>query len=227
MHAEKEFFQRQKVNFNILPAYGFEQTADGFLYIAPLLNKQFSLQIYIDMNGQVWTKLLDNNANSEYVLHMVDDAQGEFVGAVREAYQAELQKIADKCFQPDVFQNPTTQAVIAYAAQTYQDKPEFLWPKTPANAILRRQDNKKWYAALLTVARNKIDLTNKDANEKIEIIDLRLQPDILSQTLDGIKYFPGYHMNKKHWYTICLDGSVEVAEICHRLDVSYELAKKK
>ena len=69
MHAEKEFFQRQKVNFNILPDYGFEQTADGFLYIAPLLNKQFSLQIYIDMNGQVWTKLLDNNANSEYVLH--------------------------------------------------------------------------------------------------------------------------------------------------------------
>ncbi len=76
------------------------------------------------------------------------------------------------------------------------------------------------------MARNKIDLTNKDANEKIEIIDLRLQPDILSQTLDGIKYFPGYHMNKKHWYTICLDGSVEDAEICHRLDVSYELAKK-
>ncbi len=52
MHAEKEIFQRQKVNFNILPAYGFEQTANGFFYIVSLLNKQFNLQIYIDMNGQ-------------------------------------------------------------------------------------------------------------------------------------------------------------------------------
>ncbi len=46
-------------------------------------------------------------------------------------------------------------------------------------------------------------------------------------TVDNHKYFPGYHMNKKHWYTICLDGSVEPVELYQRLDLSYKLAKKK
>ena len=98
----------------------------------------------------------------------------------------------------------------------------------PDNAIFRRQDNQKWYAALLTVKPEKIGLpASEKGDKKIEIIDLRLQPDILTETVDNVKYFPGYHMNKKHWYTICLDGSVAAAEICQRLAVSYELAKKK
>ncbi|MDE7400427.1 MAG: MmcQ/YjbR family DNA-binding protein, partial [Clostridia bacterium] len=35
-----------------------------------------------------------------------------------------------------------------------------------------------------------------------------------------------YHMNKKHWLTIPLDGTVPIGEICSRLDQSYILAKK-
>lgn len=33
---------------------------------------------------------------------------------------------------------------------------EFLWPKSPDNAIFRRPDNKKWYAVLLTVQKEKL-----------------------------------------------------------------------
>ena len=42
---------------------------------------------------------------------------------------------------------------------------------------------------------------------------------------DNKKYFPAYHMNKKHWCTICLDGTVELKEIYKLIDISYELAK--
>ncbi|MDO5549136.1 MAG: hypothetical protein Q4F79_11730 [Eubacteriales bacterium] len=34
-------------------------------------------------------------------------------------------------------------------------------------------------------------------------------------------------MNKKHWYTICLNGSVTKDELFRRIEESYELAKKK
>lgn len=44
--------------------------------------------------------------------------------------------------------------------------------------------------------------------------------------LDGVKYLPGYHMNKKSWYTIVLDNSVLTGEICQRIDESYSLALK-
>ncbi len=34
-------------------------------------------------------------------------------------------------------------------------------------------------------------------------------------------------MNKKHWYTICLDETVPDEELFERIDKSFELAKKK
>ena len=37
---------------------------------------------------------------------------------------------------------------------------------------------------------------------------------------------PGYHMNKKHWNTIIIDGSVSTKLIQSWIDHSYELVKK-
>lgn len=34
---------------------------------------------------------------------------------------------------------------------------------------------------------------------------------------------PGYHMNKKHWNTVYLDGSIATSEIERMIDNSYEL----
>ncbi|WP_054707165.1 MmcQ/YjbR family DNA-binding protein [Bacillus sp. JCM 19041] len=60
----------------------------------------------------------------------------------------------------------------------------------------------------------------------IDIIDLRTFPKTIEALVDKQIYFPGYHMIKTHWYTICLDGSVPVEEICQRIDESYRLATK-
>jgi len=37
---------------------------------------------------------------------------------------------------------------------------------------------------------------------------------------------PGYHMNKKHWNTVHIDGSVPDKEIFSWVDHSYDLVKK-
>ncbi len=34
---------------------------------------------------------------------------------------------------------------------------------------------------------------------------------------------PGYHMNKRHWNTVVLDGTVPAAEVYRMIDHSYEL----
>jgi predicted DNA-binding protein (MmcQ/YjbR family) len=36
---------------------------------------------------------------------------------------------------------------------------------------------------------------------------------------------PGYHMNKKHWNTVMIDGSVSDAEIFKWIDHSYDIVK--
>jgi predicted DNA-binding protein (MmcQ/YjbR family) len=38
---------------------------------------------------------------------------------------------------------------------------------------------------------------------------------------------PGYHMNKKHWNTIYIDGSVPDKEVFSWVDHSYDLVLKK
>ena len=38
---------------------------------------------------------------------------------------------------------------------------------------------------------------------------------------------PGYHMNKQHWNTIILDGSVPMKLVRELIDHSYELVTKK
>ena len=38
---------------------------------------------------------------------------------------------------------------------------------------------------------------------------------------------PGYHMNKKHWNTIVVDGSVSVRQLMEWIDDSYQLVAGK
>ena len=43
----------------------------------------------------------------------------------------------------------------------------------------------------------------------------------LRERYDGVR--PGYHMNKKHWNTVVLDGSVPDREVLAMVDHSYDL----
>ncbi len=43
----------------------------------------------------------------------------------------------------------------------------------------------------------------------------------LREQYDAVR--PGYHMNKTHWNTVVLDGSVPVAELRSWIDHSYDL----
>lgn len=38
---------------------------------------------------------------------------------------------------------------------------------------------------------------------------------------------PGYHMNKKHWNTVIVDGSLSASLIKSLIDASYDLVKPK
>lgn len=58
-------------------------------------------------------------------------------------------------------------------------------------------------------------------------INLKCDPDHaieLREQYDAVT--PGYHMNKKHWNTVVLDGSVPVGEVLQMIDHSYEQVVK-
>ena len=76
----------------------------------------------------------------------------------------------------------------------------------------------------MTVGMDKLGF---NSSGKVCVIDLHALPNRVSGVVDGVKFLPGYHMNKKSWYTIRLDGSVGIEEILPLIDESYALAVKK
>ena len=55
-------------------------------------------------------------------------------------------------------------------------------------------------------------------------ISLKCDPDFAAVLRDRYAAItPGYHLNKRHWNTVALDGSVPDEELLELIDHSYEL----
>lgn len=221
MIKTEDFFKNRKVIISRLTGFGFEMRGGVYEYTKTLAESGFQMNVTVTDGGKVTARVIEPDVG-EYTLHLTDSA-GSFVGTVREEYSRTLTEIAEKCFERDVFKSEQAKELIKYIREKYGRELEFLWEKYDDNAVWRRSDTGKWFAVLLTVPRRKLGL---QSDEKAEIIDLRTAPEEMSALVDGQRYFGGWHMNKKHWYTIILDGSVEFGELCRRVDVSYSLAVK-
>lgn len=113
--------------------------------------------------------------------------------------------------------------ILKYADENYNTKSEHLWAKYPRYEVLRHGGNKKWYAVIMDIPRNTVGL---DGEENIDILDVKCEPDMILLLSTQKGFCRAYHMNKKHWITIILDGTVADEEIYNLLDMSYELTRK-
>ena len=114
--------------------------------------------------------------------------------------------------------------IIAYAANTYQSKPEYLWERDPQSAVLRHTDNGKCYAALLHVSGKKLGLPT---DAQVDILNVKCDPDTIALMTAEPGFSMAWHMNKKHWITILLNGMADDTVTLRMLDRSYEITKKR
>ena len=206
-----------------LLAYGFQLTATGdYRYQTTILDQQFTLTVLLTVDQQLTTQITDNTTELPYPPYQSEQATGPFVSQLRQAVRQQIEQLAASCFQTTIFSQPATLALLDYAHQQYANQPEFLWAKSPQNAVLRRRDSHKWYAAILVISKRKLGL---DSDEIVEILDVRVDPAILPALIDNQRFFPAYHMNKTHWLTIILDQNTPLEMLEHYLDQSYQLAK--
>ena len=112
----------------------------------------------------------------------------------------------------------------AYIRNHYATLPDYPWADTPRAAVFRQAGNRKWFALLMEVPRDKLGLAG---TEKLDIVNFKCDPILISSLRGETSIFPAYHMNKASWITASLDGSVPAETIELLLDVSYELTKPK
>ena len=222
MRELKDFIKDKKIDFKKLEEFGFKLKDNSYYYHTSLLKNQFKMSVKISLDNSIFTEIIDTETNEAYVLHLLEIKRSGYSEKVYKAYSEVLEKIQKECFKDERFKANYTKEIIDYINNKYGDKLEFLWEKSPKNAVVRRKSTKKWYAAILTISKRKIGL---NSDELVEIINLHNSQEEIEKLIDNKKYFPAYHMNKKHWCTICLDGTVELKEIYKLIDISYELAK--
>ena len=222
MREINNFIKDKKIDFKKLEEFGFELIDNSYYYYTSLLKNQFKMSVKISLDNSVFTEIIDTETNEPYVLHLLEMKRSGYSEKVYKVYSQILEKIQKECFEDEIFKANYTKEIVAYIKNKYRDELEFLWEKSPKNAVVRRKSSKKWYAVILTVSKRKLNL---DSDEIIEVINLHNIVEEIKKLIDNKKYFPAYHMNKKYWCTICLDGTVELEEIYKLIDISYKLTK--
>ena len=109
--------------------------------------------------------------------------------------------------------------ILQYVKRKYKTRPEYLWARYPTYAVLRRDDNRKWYGIIMNVPRARLGLSGNDA---IDILNVKCDAGLYSllNKCDGI--LRGYHMGGT-WVSIMLDGSIELSQIYALMRSSYYL----
>ena len=109
--------------------------------------------------------------------------------------------------------------VFEYIKKKYSVSPEYPWAKYDSNAVFRHADNNKWFTLVMDVRRDKLGLSGE---EYVDVVNLKVDDMLLRDMLvqqDGI--FPAYHMNKQHWITVILDGTVAEDTVFDLIDSSF------
>ena len=110
-----------------------------------------------------------------------------------------------------------------YILEDYSSEFDLPGAKFPNYEVLRHEDNRKWFALIMDVSKNKLEL---EGDESMDVVNFKCDPILIDSLRNEDGFFPAYHMNKEHWITVSLDDVCD-EKIKMLLDISFELTLSK
>ena len=111
-----------------------------------------------------------------------------------------------------------------YINNNYNTLQEYPWKEDPNSTTFKHPNNKKWFALIMHISYERLGI---DKEGTVDIINIKSIPELIGGLRKEEGILPAYHMNKEHWITILLDGTVQKKKIFELIDISYELTLKK
>ena len=108
--------------------------------------------------------------------------------------------------------------------ENYNAESDYPWLKYPNYEVFRHSNNRKWFALIMDIPKNKLGLPGTDI---IDVVNFKCDPLLIGSLLKKSGFFPAYHMNKESWITVALDKSVNDDTIKMLLDMSYDATALK
>ncbi|MGC0310805.1 MmcQ/YjbR family DNA-binding protein [Streptococcus sp. CL9.43] len=216
-----EIFKAYQFNRKKAKEYGFVEKQGVWTYSCQILQGDFVMTVSITADN-VSFQVFDQETGDLYPQVHMESMRGTFVGSVREACLEVLYDIRKACFEVQEFLYPQTKRIMALVQAKYGNQLEYLWEKSPDTAVLRHEDNQKWYAILMRIPLDRLD---KGREGLVEVVNLKHDQvaDLLSQ--NGI--YPAFHMNKRYWISIPLDDTLTDEKVLELFERSWFLTSKK
>ena len=216
-----EIFKAYQFNSKKAKEYGFIENQGVWTYSLTILKGDFLMKITVE-DSDLTFQVFDQETGELYPQVHMESMRGTFVGSVREACLEVLYSIRKACFEVQEFLCPQTKRIMALVQEKYGNQLEYLWEKSPDTAVLRHEDNQKWYAILMRISWDRLD---KGRDGLVEAVNLKHDQvaDLLSQ--NGI--YPAFHMNKRYWISLPLDDTLTDEKVLELFERSWFLTSKK
>ena len=109
--------------------------------------------------------------------------------------------------------------VIEYQKKQYGAIPEYLWESSPDAAVFRHANNNKWFSLVMSVPYSKFGI---DADGATDVINLKTGDAVFTDSIiEETGIFRAYHMNKREWISVLLDGTVPEDEVYALINRSF------
>lgn len=109
-----------------------------------------------------------------------------------------------------------------WVKKQYGTDPDYPWKDE--NAVLRHQENNKWYGLVMKVGADKLGIADKT---EVTILNVKCDPMMIGSLRTQPGFFPAYHMNKDSWISILLNESKLDETIKNLVAMSYRLTAPK
>ena len=216
-----EIFKAYQFNSKKAKEYGFVENQGVWTYSSTILQGDFLMMVTVE-DGNLSFHVYDQETGDLYPQVHMESMRGTFVGSVREACLEELFDIRKACFEVQKFLCPQTKRIMALVREKYGNQLEYLWEKSPDTAVLRHEDNQKWYAILMRIPWDRLD---KGREGLVEAVNLK--HDQVADLLSQMGIYPAFHMNKRYWISLPLDDTLTDEKVLELFERSWFLTSKK
>ena len=216
-----EIFKAYQFNSKKAKEYGFVENQGLWTYNSTILQGDFLMMVTVE-DGDLSFQVYDQETGDLYPQVHMESMRGTFVGTVREACLEVLYGIRKACFEVQDYICPQTKRIMTRVQEKYENQLEYLWEKSPDTAVLRHEDNQKWYAVLMKISWDKLE---KGREGLVEAVNLK--HDQVSDLLVKKGIYPAFHMNKRYWISVPLDDSLADEELLELIEKSWNLTLKK
>ena len=219
---EREVFARSTPDRKALLAYGFSPDGDALRFSGDVADGEFRVEVSVLADGGVTSRVIEVDTGDEYLPIFAEAHVGAYVGRVREEYAAFLRRIAEKCFVRAPFSTPQANRLAAQIAAEYGEREDRPFAKYPDCASFRAAATGKWYALVMPVKKGVLagEKDAPDADANVEVVNLKARAEDIPDLTAIRGIYPSYHMNKKYWISVLLDGTVDDAILFSLVAVS-------